>query len=96
MNTNILQKEDYSAIFIGGVRKQIKSYKGVLNESLQSAMENIDDENNDLISPFQYQSVLFNNLGYDKCPSDSLWMKDYFTILSVISISILIDLVLIC
>lgn len=78
MNTNILQKEDYSTIFIGGVRKQIKSYKGVLNESLQAAMENIDDENNDLISPFQYQSVLFNNLGYDKCPSDSLWMNDYF------------------
>ena len=27
------------------------------------------------LTPFQYLSVLFNNLGYDRCPSDFLWME---------------------
>ena len=27
------------------------------------------------LSPFQYQSCLFKNLGYDKCPPDKLWIE---------------------
>ena len=27
------------------------------------------------LTPFQYLSVLFNNLGYDRCPNDFLWME---------------------
>lgn len=41
---------------------------------LEDEAENVNSEAR--ISQFQYQSMLFNNLGYDKCPKDLSWIDN--------------------
>ena len=61
---------DRVTIHLDGVEGCIASYDHML-------MHEPGDFEMDVppLTPFQYQSILFGNLGYDRCPNDSLWME---------------------
>lgn len=69
---------DTAKIYIDGLERYITSYECLLfkepgNLGLGSSS----------ISPHQYLSCLFKNLGYDKCPRDFTWMEREIDILDV-------------
>ena len=62
-------------IYIGDLERYITSYEHML------FMEpgNLEYDAGPLTT-HQYLSCLFNNLGYDKCPKDFLWLENYIDI----------------
>ena len=65
-----MENQDISAIHLDGIERYITSYRQMLLREPGNYEMNVGP-----LTPFQYQSILFNNLGYDKCPRDSLWME---------------------
>jgi hypothetical protein len=59
-----------TTITIGGVRRQIVSYENLLIKEPGNIELGVRS-----LSPFQYNSMLFANLGYSKCPKDMLWLE---------------------
>ena len=62
--------ENYK-IKIGGLERYITSY-----EQLLLAEPGSITIGSEPLTTFQYLSCLFNNLGYDKCPKDFLWLEN--------------------
>lgn len=62
--------EDRVTIHFDGVEGCIASYHHMLMHEPGDYEMNVPP-----LTPFQYQSILFNNLGYDRCPPDSLWIE---------------------
>lgn len=61
---------DRIAIHLDGVEGHIASYDHMLMHEPGNYEMDVAP-----LTPFQYQSILFNNLGYDRCPNDSLWIE---------------------
>lgn len=66
-------------IRIGGLERYIASYEHILFKE-PGCLE----YDTGPITTHQYLSCLFNNLGYDKCPSDFLWLTNNIDIENVI------------
>lgn len=65
-----MMKESYK-IYIGNLERYITSYEHML------WMEPGDLKyGSGPLTAFQYLSCLFNNLGYDKCPKDFVWLEN--------------------
>lgn len=62
--------ENYK-IKIGGLERYITSYEQLLLTEPGSITIGSEP-----LTTFQYLSCLFNNLGYDKCPKDFLWLEN--------------------
>ena len=67
MNT-VYKNSNYVEITLGGEKRKIASYDFILRNQLRN-------NDNPIISPFQYQSCLFNNFGFIHCPENSYWIK---------------------
>lgn len=69
---------EFSRIYFDGLERYIVSYESLLFKepgNLELGAK--------CLSPHQYLSCLFNNLGYDKCPKDFLWMENNLDIVNV-------------
>lgn len=58
-------------IKIGGLERYVTSYEELLFKEPGSITLGSEP-----LTTFQYLSCLFNNLGYDKCPKDFLWLEN--------------------
>lgn len=67
MNT-VSPNSNYVEIILGGEKRKIASYDFILRNQLRN-------NDNPIISPFQYQTCLFNNFGFIHCPENSYWIK---------------------
>lgn len=67
--------EDTYTIYIGGLERHIASYEHMLLKEHGSL-----EMDTGPITTLQYLSCLFNNLGYDKCPQDFIWLKQHMDI----------------
>ena len=60
-------KESYK-VYIGGIECAIASYDYMLFREPGTVESDLSP-----LSPHQYLSILFNNMGYNSCPPDMLW-----------------------
>ena len=65
-------------VYIGGIECAISSYEYMLFRE-----PGTPDSDMTPLSPHQYLSILFNNLGYNSCPPDMLWIEHYIDIENV-------------
>lgn len=66
------QNMEYQKVILGSVERFIPKFKSVMNMEMQE----LDDTGEvPVISPFQYLSCLFNNIGYSHCPSNMNWIN---------------------
>ena len=70
--------QDTVTIHLDGIEAKIASYRYLLLKEPGNLEMNVPP-----LTPFQYQSILFNNLGYDRCPKDFLWMDQGLSIENV-------------
>ena len=66
MNTNF--NDNVVEISLGGEKREIASYDLIMKYQLMN-------QDTEIITPFQYQTCIFNNMGFIKCPANSYWMK---------------------
>ena len=62
---------EHYKIIINGIERYISSYEELLFKEPGSISLGSGP-----LTTFQYLSCLFNNLGYDKCPKDFLWLEN--------------------
>lgn len=55
-------------INIGGEKRRIASYDFILKNQLLN-------HDSPIMTPFQYETCIFNNFGFTKCPENSYWIK---------------------